>query len=384
MGVGIPMTNNSFGFGTRIYAKISSVGTLLGNAVFFYDNDYGADLGYGSGLVRFLRAGDRVRIGPSTHLGYEGAYEDYKLIGVSGTTLSVDAGATVIFNLADPIVGVGTNCPGGWIPFAGGTLNMGGITSHDLVNLPTSPGYLDRHSAQFSGSGAGDNGLQWNFSLDNYEPSTYYRVGYWYQMTTTAGSGYFASILNANSTLFGGSSTTTDASTWTELNGAVSSLSPSTAGSAFYCRIYITNTSGGGTVTVNIDHFYVEHASQTDDETSGVYTFDDYPQLGSRQFRILGPSKYFRLANKRLVRNAVGSDTHKRYFVSASFKDVSTTLRDNLEVFVDWQDLGKPLVLHHDIPSVPPNLYGIMTIKDVSMGHWSGGVCSFSIEFEEM
>lgn len=395
MGVGIPMTNNSFGFGTRVYAKsdppmvltpggATGYHTPLGSSSFFYKEDYGTDLGYGNGLIRFLRPGDRIRIGPSSWSGYEGSFEDFVLTGISSDILSCNAGTNIIFGLDDPIIGVGTNCPGGWIPFAQGTLNMGGITSHDIVNLSTSPGYIDRHSIQISGSGAGDNGVQWNFSLDDYEPSTYYRLGYWYQMTTTSGNGYLASNLTANSTLFVNNNTTVDASTWTELNGTVGSLSPSTAGSAFYSRLYITGTAGGGTVTANIDHFYAEHASQTDDEASGVYTFDDYPQLGSRRFRILGPSKYFRLANKRLVRNAVGSDIHKRYFISASFKDVTTTLRDNLEVFVDWQDLGKPLILHHDIPSVPPNLYGIMTIKDVSMGHWSGGVCSFSIEFEEM
>lgn len=383
MGVGVPITNNSFGFGTRVYAKLS-LSNFQGNSSFFYKEDYGTALGLDDGLVKFLRPGDRIRVGPSSQPGYEGSFEDFVLVGISPDIIACNAAANVNFMADDPIIGVGTNCPGGWIPYEGGTLNMGGITNHTLVQLTTSPGYLNRHSVQFSGSGLSRNGFRWNFDLDDYVPSTYYRMGYWYQMVTASGLGYLCCELIGGGSLVNTNNTTTDASTWTEIKGKVGNKTPSTAGSGFYTWLCITNTGGGGTVTANVDHFYIEHATQTDDETSGVYTFNDYPQLGSRQFRILGPSKYFRLANKRLARNTVGSDIHKRYFVSASFKDVTTSLRDNLEVLVDWQDLGKPLVLHHDIPSVPPNLYGIMTIKDVSMGHWSGGVCSFSIEFEEM
>jgi len=285
--------------------------------------------------------------------------------------------------VGDSIIGVGTNCPGGWTPIVGGTLTMGGITNHSESPLTTSPGYLGRHSTQFEGSGAGSNGLRWYFNLNDYISNTYYRIGYWYQLTTPSGSGFLASQLITTGYQLSTCNTTVDASEWTELNGSVGGQSPSNPGAAFYVDIYTSGTAGGGSVIPSIDHFYVEHATQTDDEALGVYTFDDYPNLGSREFKTLEPSKNARLANGRLISNSVGNDTYKRYVVSAGFKNVSTTLRDNLETFLDWQDLGKPLVLHHDIPSVPPNLYGNMTIQDTSMGHWSGGVCSFTINFEE-
>jgi len=395
MGVGLPLLNNSFGWGTRVYAKCNPPSILtpqgfqgqytsLGTSSFYYNEDYGNDIGLTGRLTKFLRPGDRIRVGPSSYPGYEGAFQDFEVNNVNTTFIGCTTGTNVIFTVGDPIIGVGTNCPGGWIPVEQGTLTMGGITNHSLVQLATSPGYIDRYSVQFQGSGAGSNGVRWNFNLDEYVPNTYYRIGYWYQLTTPSGSGFLASQLVTTGSELSTNNTTTDVAVWTELNGAVGGQSPSVPGAAFYLQVYTSGTSGGGSVIPNVDHIYVEHATQTDDESLGVYTFDDYPALGSRKFKTISPSKHLRLSNRRLVRNSVGNDTYKRYTVSAGFKDVSTTLRDNLEVFLDWQDLGKPLVLHHDIPSVPPNLYGTMTVQDTSMGHWSGGVCSFTINFEEI
>jgi hypothetical protein len=384
--VGLPIDNNSFSFGTRIYAQILSTETQIGTGSHLYSatENTGDDLGMSDGLIKFLRPRDRIRVGPSSFQGYEGAFEEYEVTGVAAQSINVYPSASVKFGYQDQITGIGTNCPGGWVPIEGGTLTMGGITSHTENQLSTSPGYLNRHSVQFRGSGAGSNGLRWYFNQDDYVGGTYYRIGYWYQLTTPSGSGFLASQLVTTGYQLSTCNTTTDVDAWTELNGSVGGQSPSYPMAQFYLDIYTSGTAGGGSVIPTIDHIYVEHATQTDDETSGVYTFDDYPTLGSRSFSIIPPGKTGKLINNRLVKNFTGNDTSKRYKVAASFKDVTTTLRDNLEVLLDWQDLGKPLVLHHDIASVPPNLYGNMTITDTSMGHWSGGVCSFNIQFEEI
>ena len=92
-----------------------------------------------------------------------------------------------------------------------------------------------------------------------------------------------------------------------------------------------------------------------------------------------------RLKNSRLILNdsTGGGDKNKKYVVSAAFKDSPKAIRENLEILIDWQDRGWYLMLHHDIPEVPPNLQGLLTIKDTGLTNWDSDRCSFNLSFEE-
>ena len=107
--------------------------------------------------------------------------------------------------------------------------------------------------------------------------------------------------------------------------------------------------------------------------------------LEKSKFKWFRGSSFYRTVNQALkVNDFTGlKDGAKKAIISASFTDVSNSFRDSLEIFMDWQLRGKYLVLHHDIPSAPPNIQGIMTIKDTSLKNWSSGLCSFSLSFEE-
>ena len=67
MGVASFIPNNSMKWGTKVYALMNGA-VSAASGVIVYDNDYGTDQGMTEGkLVQYLRAGDRVLLGPSTN-----------------------------------------------------------------------------------------------------------------------------------------------------------------------------------------------------------------------------------------------------------------------------------------------------------------------------
>ena len=384
MGVAAFIPNNSFKWGTKVYALINNgSGIAVGASVIAYDGDYGAANSHSDGLVKFLRAGDRVLLGPSTNATYAGATENKIVASVSSTTITLSSVTTAAYADNDPITAIGTNCPGGWDPAADTNMTMGGITSHNLWTLSDSQGKFDRFSAQFRNNGAGEShALKCTLNELWFLAGVYYRMGCYYQFDENTIATLYAHA-NANSTNFINETiASADTSAWTEYNSAAA-IAPSVIGSSFYAELGITDTTGQA--IANIDCVYLEHASGTDDSLLGVYTFDDYPDYGSRKYSTMRGTSMTRLSSYRLTMNdsTGGGDKNKKYIISASFKDSPTALRTNLETLIDWQDRGWYLVLHHDIPSVPPNLQGFLTIKDTGLTNWDSNKCSFNLSFEE-
>ena len=383
MGVAAPIYNNSFKYGTKVYAildaPVGSTGPLytVGRTSFDYQNDFGTDEGQSDGLVKYIKAGDRIRVGPSTRSEYAGAYEEFLVLSITSDNISLGSSSNIEF-ANDPIIALGTNCPGGWVP-DDTNITMGGMVNHSLRTLTDYPGSGDRYSMQASCS-SGTHGIFYDLDPEAYIPDVYYRMGCYFQFTTNGTAGMIGRTETSGGVIINHSVSGTPATTWTEYNSNPNYSNHSNP-TYFKSGFNITVSLGGG--IANIDNVYLEHAKYTTGETSGVYTFDDYPALGSRAFRRIEQSKNARLLNRRMVRAGVGGDTAVRYIVSASFKDVDNDLLENLEIFTDWQDRGMLSVLHHDIPSVPPNLQGILTIKNTNTAHWSSNKCSFSIDFEE-
>jgi len=384
MGVAAFIPNNSFKYGKRIYALINMTGDWTSGTTITYNEDSGTADGLSDGLIKYLRATDRILVGPSTLSGYEGATQTFVVSSVSSTTIGVSSTQVVKFANNDPITGIGSNFPGGWEADDDADLIMGGITNHDIQTLTTTEGNMDRFSVQFRNNDTvNERGIKFILNEGDYLADVYYRTGLHYQFNEVS-SAELKIVVNSNSVDFiDDTIATADAQTaWTEYNSAAA-LSESLLGDEWYVKVLINADVGYG--IANIDNIYVEHAAETDDATSAVYTFDDYPALGSRKFTMIRGSTFSRLKNSRLIRSdsTGGGDKNKKYVVSCSFANVTRTLRENLETLIDWQDRGKYLVLHHDMPSVPPNLQGVITIKDTNMAHWDAGKCSFNFMFEE-
>jgi len=385
LGVAVFIPNNGFRWGNRVGGLLTAAittGTSLS-----YDNATvnGETPTPSDGLVKFVRSGDKILLGPSTATGYEGANEYVTITSVTSTTMSFRTQTTFQYADNDPITGIGTNTAGSWMPDDDTNQVMGGITRHSLHSLTTLDGVGTRYSQQFSNNETTTHHLTYNLNKDDFLPNIPFRTGCYYQYYgSPADSGQCQIQVRASGSAFITETiTSTNVITWTEYNSAVAKT-PSSHNDDWLIRPGITSVTSG-TGYLNITAIYLEHAAGTSGESSGAYTFPEYCDSNSRKFKWLRGSSFYRTVNQTLKTNDFTGlkDGAKKAMISASFSDVSNTFRDYLEVLLDWQLRGKYLILHHDIPSAPPNIQGKLSIKDTSLKSWNSGLCSFSLDFEE-
>ena len=388
MGVGIDVPNTTFRFGRRIYGLLSS-NLISGNSL-DYDGDSGAADGRSDGLLSYLNIGDKVLIGPSTYADYEGLTQTVTITAISSSTIGfADDTLSVFFSDNDPITAMGSRCPDGWYPDTGSNVDIYRLFDSEAISNLDLRGYKDRYRLQFKVTDTPTLGVYSNdISSDYFIASTVHRIGMYYQYipSVTDDGLLICNVASSTTDPWGASNITINSSSqaaWASFNNTVTS--PSSLGTWWKVFIGIDDLTQDLTAGANIDDFFLEHAKDTDDEASGVYTFDDYPVYGSRKYEYIGVSKVMRLANftSILKKNMSSGDRLKKLVISASFKDASSDLRDNLNILSEYQDRGFPLVLHHDIPQISDNIYGYLTIKDTSLTHWSSGYCSFNLRFEE-
>ena len=385
MGVAAFMPNNSFKFGNRIGAVTASAittGTSFTYSTETINGETGTDSLH---LTKFLRPGDKVLLGPSTATNYEGASEYVKVTSASSSTIAFAAQTTFQYASGDPVTGIGTNCARDWLPSNSTDIVMGGLFDHTQRSLSTTDGNFDRFSLQFKNLKTGTRYIYSDLNLDDFLSDSYFRIGCYYQyLGVPTDDGSCNIQLRSNSSNFIDSViTSVNVSTaWTEHNSS-SALSTVSHNNEFQVRLVITSSAGYG--ILNVDNIYVEHAASTDGDGAAVYTFVEYPDLNSRSFSTLRGTSYKRLHNYSIKpSDATGDeDASKKYIISAKYTDVPRSLRDNLDVFMSWQNRGKKLVLHHDIQKVPPNVQGYLSIRDTRLTSWDSGLCSFSMTFEE-
>lgn len=385
LGVAAFISNSGFRWGSRVGGLLTA-GITTGTALYYDTATVDGDTPTPSdGLVKFVRPGDKILIGPSTAVGYEGANEYVIISSVTPSAMAFQSQTSFQYANNDPITGIGTNTAGGWMPDNDTSQVMGGITRHSQHTLTTLHGVGTRYSQQFSNDESSTHHLTYNLNLDDFLQNIPYRAGYYYQyyasptddgacqMQVRASGGAFISeyVSSVNVT------------TWTEYNSAAAT-SPVSHNDEWLIRVGVRDLSSG-TGYLNVTSVYLEHAASTSGEAAAAYTFPEYADLNSRKFKWMKGSSYYRSVNNSLkINDFTGlKDGAKKCIISVSFTDVSNTFRDNLEVFLDWQLRGKYLVLHHDIPSATPNIQGIMSIKDTSLKNWSSGLCSFTLSFEE-
>ena len=385
MGVAAFMPNNSFKFGNRIGAVTTSAITT-GTSFTYTTETINGETGTDSqNLIKFLKAGDKILLGPSTATNYKGASEYVKVTSVTGSTIAFAVQTTFQYASGDPVTRIGTNCARDWLPENSVNVDLGGIFDHSQRSLSTTDGNFDRFSFQFKNETSGTRYIYSDLNLDDFLSNTYFRVGCYYQYFAVPTDDGSCNIqLRSNSSNFINSViTSANVSTaWTEHNSS-SALSTVSHGNEFQVRLVITNSAGYG--ILNVDNIYVEHAASTDGDGAAVYTFVEYQDLNSRSFSTMRGTSYKRLHNYSIKpSDATGDeDASKKYTISGKYTDVPRSLRDNLDIFMSWQNRGKKLILHHDIPKVPPNVQGYLTIRDTKLTSWDSGLCSFSMTFEE-
>lgn len=384
MGVGININNSSFKFGTRIYASLN--GSLLSGTTLTYNEDSGTAVGRTDGLMSYLNIGDKILIGPSTYTNYEGGTQVLTINSITATTITFNETLSVHFSNDDPITGIGSRCPEGWTPDSGNDLDIYRLWDSESITGLDKRGYKDRYRLQFYYSATSTGEVYVKLNDDDFLASTVHRLGMHYQyIASPTDAGAFKWLISSDSANWGTDTeiTSINQSDWISYEDTITS--PSSIGDNWKLYLKIMSLSSSESAGVNVDNIYFEHAKETDDESLGVYTFDDYPAFGSRKFQFIRGRSHKRLRNNFLISNdsTGGGDKTKKLVISANFKDVSSTLRDNLEILLDWQDRGFPLILHHDIPQISTNLYGFLTIKDTNLTHWSSNYCSFNLTFEE-
>jgi len=385
MGVAAFIPNNGFRWGNRVGGLLTA-GITTGTSLSYGNSTVDGETPTPSdGLVKFVRPGDRILLGPSTATGYEGANEYVQITSVTSSTMAFVSQTHFQYANNDPITGIGTNTGGGWTGDNDSNQTMGGITDHSQHSLTTLDGVGTRYSQQFSTINAGTNYLTYNLNLDDYLSNIPYRAGCYYQYyASPVDSGNCQMIVRAGGSNFISETiSSVNVTTWTAYNSAAA-IAPVSHNNEWKIRPAAGNLSSG-TGYLNVTGVYLEHAASTSGESAAAYTFDEYADLNSRKFKWLRGSSFYRTANRTLKTNDHTGlkDGAKKCIISASFTDVSNTFRDNMEILMDWQLRGKYLVLHHDIPSAPPNIQGIMSVRDTSLKNWSSSLCSFTLSFEE-
>jgi len=386
MGVGININNSSFKFGKRVYALLN--GALTSGNSFFFDNDTGAAEGHADGLRNYLNSGDKILIGPSTASTYEGQTQ-VVTINTIDIYNEVNFYETLVVQFAnnDPITAIGSRMPAGWLKEEDTESIIYRLFDSETLSL--SPiGYYSRYRMQiYQQVDANVRRAYSRLNKDQFIASINYRMGFYYQFLRSSTVGRLKCGVRDTSTNPWGTEllvTSGDVASWTAYNSSAI-IAPSSLGTYWDIFVGLGNLTSPNACAANIADIYLEHAQDTDDETSGVYTFDDYPIFGSRNYEIVRSAVKYRLRNNDMFMNdpTGGGDKSKKYVISAQFKDAPSSLRENLAILEDWQDRGYFLVLHHDIPSIPNNLYGFLTIKDTSLEHWSSNYSSFNITFEQ-
>jgi len=338
IGVGVPITNPGFKFGKRVYALLN--GAWTSGTTLTYDNDTGTDEGHSNGLVKYLQQGDKILVGPSTYTNYEGATEVFTVYSGTGTQITVDAAPTVDFSDNDPITAICGGMPAGWTANDGDSIWCYPLTGQSAIGSTSlsDRGYKDRYRAFVrSGYNGAGRGLHYIFNDDDFIEDAYYRFGFFYQTQWSISTTLTSALRDSNGN-FGSIETVTSSQTlsWTEFNSGAKA-GPSSLGDWWDIYIALNNTEAGNSYFL-ADDVYVEHAMETDDASSGVYTFDDYPSAGSRSYSYIGGVGRKRLANnvQIVTDNTGGGDRTKKLMVKAGFNDVTKTLRENLQILLDW------------------------------------------------
>jgi len=357
MGVGVPIKNNSFRFGTKKETTLNG-SAAAAQKVINVDNTSPT-------IANLLKSDDRFLIGPNS----SSQSETGLIYSVSVAEITAQGNLTYSYADEDPITFTGTLLPEAWT--VSGSLTPYGISYYGvgsgkdddycIYGLGAGSGYFEQQIAKFAG-------------LSVLEASTKYR-----------GGGYFADG-NSVGDFSIYDDTPGSAFLTVALNGggwAARTATGTTSATPEVCYVRIESTGVG---LIGADCLFLEHAVGTDDAANGVYTFDEYPVLGSVAVETRETEIETQLLNNTLAVfdpfNSQGKEI--KHTVTAEFGFCAQTFMDNLTKLQRWQRKGNLLTLHTDLDNIPPVLYGKMYITNRRKDFYDVTRSSFTFTFKEV
>jgi hypothetical protein len=414
MGVSVPIKNYNFRTGLNVTGEVNATYTAVTPTPTMTFKNCTTNFRYA------VIKGDKITIGPSTHTSNPGARQELEVSSVSNisaTSNSVTFTENIIyaFMVGDPITGVGMGLPGGW------TFNDNGCSVQNAslyrLNDPLWSGYsntgyfgetgIDDYYAFTkslgSNGGAGYFWLYQNLGSRVLNVGVYYRFGVFYRSMWSSGSTYLKDYTILFRTYDSGLTYTTlidnaiicswhteSLTQWAEY---ISSPVVTGASSTLYgTEIYITYRGsilhGSNTEYsyIVLDNPYIEHAAGTTDASSAVYTFPEYPNLGSQKWSHTTYEDKIILSNGSERRANITGSVAPKWTFTCSFANVSMTFLQQLQVLHQWQKVGNKLILHtNETPGgrIPPIIIGYMDLSDISQGLWDLSKVSFDFSFTQ-
>ena len=358
LGVAIYIKNHSFKWGYE-YSDTLSADASSGSTSITVSNS--------SGLLKALKAGDRILIGPNSN--YMQETKVIASIDTSTSTIYFYSGLENDYESGDYIRGVGSALAGAWTPNANAT---------PQTISPSSRGYDDGYAQVISlGNDTYPGNLRQYLDDDEIPPSSTLRLGFYYKLL---GGNIWARVYDGSSSII--SIDVSPQSDWTSISSTGSSgTGPSGS--------YVEFAHHSGTPVLTLDCVWLCHAVGTDGENQGYWEFTEYPDLGSVQWKTrsyFATQVLFDGTMRRYSKTGTG-DKVRKYVFECAFSNVSSSFWDNLVKFQEWCDKGRYLVFFPEIADLPPVLVGVMNILESdykSHRMWDTNRKTFRFTFEEV
>lgn len=400
MGVAVDIKNHQFRHGTAVYAEIDSTYSAATPTTTLSIKNTTSYINY------ILGAGDKVVIGPSTHTDNYGAKQELTVSSLSLVSMVFTENVIYSFNSNDPITGFGTYFPSSFVfkQITNSTITPYNLYRLNNTNETTSDYGVDdmyafKYKAKRSATSDVVVKIKQELSTGSLLPNVIYRLGGYYKIELSIAGGsalinWYLKDLGETITLIDGinlapqySYTTT---TWEEFYTTASSntFSQSQLDTILLlhqiCLYNSVNTNDYATVW--FDNLYLEHAKGTIDQSSGVFTFTDYPTAGSHKWDEIDYEQVIELADGSEKRFNSSGRRSSRWKFSCNFENVSETFLRQLRILEQWQKAGNKLVFHTNETAEmnhPPVMIGYMDLPGDSEILWDLTKATFSFQFTE-
>ncbi len=345
--------------------------------------------------INFARSGDIIQIGPSSNTIYKGNSEVRTISSVTTTTIILSQGLSFAYDENDTFSLLGTALPGGW-RCSHNNLNYLSAQGTYVAGSAIAGGYLEKHRLKMwflehDTEEQGYNQVYQDFG-SVFEATKVYKAGLYYK-SSEGGTPDLELEFGIERTVIGPSFESVAlpiVADWTNVETDTFNLG--TTHSNVKAAIRVT---GGTSHTPHYyslwaNYFYFCHAHETDDAADGIYTFDDYPLLGSVSVEEVAVKPLTLIDSSLVFWDKLGlSFFRPRFKINATFDRVDNTFLQNLRILDIWQRQGALLVFQHNTPDlltqgVPPILVGRMILSPPrTKSMWDLSKVSFDFSFVE-
>ena len=373
LGVNIPVANNDFKEVNRI---LFFKATVTSGAALVLASDTSATDIDATVNPYVLNPSMTIILGPSTHVNNPGATEEITILTaavVTGvTTVTATAALKYDYMAADPMTI--RSLPKSWTMVTE-TQTTGRQVSveegykfgaDNKINFGVGNGSKIIRTNAGGGAGADTHKIVSPLTgINSVRTGAYSHIrnGFYYKETGVNGFSKISlkEYSSAGSLLATKSpAVLASASSWTAFSAVWTTAGMAANTSQLAVYVDIQQPSSASTNLWTTLHT-IEHAQDTDDESSGYYTFDDIADKGSFDYGYILAGAKISLVNGTTTYGQPQSNT-VRWFITCFFGQASDALYQNLMVMNEHQRHGNDLVLRTGIEDIPPVLIGRQTV----------------------